>query len=121
MLNLKNIEIMKSLRNKITLLGHVGKQPEILNVNNRPLAKFSMATKESYKNAKGEWVNDTTWHNMVVWGPTATYIEKNVQKGQELMVEGRIVNRSYESNGTKKYVTEIEVNEVMLIGKKSNS
>lgn len=113
---------MNNLRNKVTLLGHVGMQPEIKNFdNNRKLAKFSLATKESYKNAKGEWVDNTTWHNIVAWGQTANYLEKNVQKGQELMVEGKIVNRSWEADGVKKYITEIEVAEVMLIGKKSNS
>lgn len=122
MSNLQKIEIMNSLRNKVTLLGRAGMQPEIKNFDkNRKMAKLSIAINESYKNVKGEWVENTSWHNLVAWGPKAAYFEKNVQKGQELMVQGKIVNRSYESDGVKKYITEIEVTEVMIIGKKSNS
>ena len=113
---------MSTLRNKVTLIGNAGMAPEIKNLdNNRKLAKLSLATQESYKNAQNEWVNNTTWHSLVAWGPTATFLEKNVDKGQEIMVEGKIVSRSYEVEGVKKYVTEIEVHEVMLIGKKSSA
>ncbi len=112
---------MSKLRNKVTLIGNAGMAPDVKNLdNNRKLAKLSLATQESYKNAQGEWVNNTTWHNVVAWGPTATFLEKHVGKGQEIMVEGKIVNRSYEAEGVKKYITEVEVHEVMLIGKKSN-
>ena len=113
---------MSTLKNKVTLIGNAGMAPEIKNLDNkRKVAKFSLATQESYKNAQGEWVNNSTWHNIVAWGPTASFLEKHVSKGQEIMVEGKIVNRSYEVDGTKKYITEIEVNEVMLLGKKSNN
>jgi len=113
---------MKSLRNKVTLIGNAGMQPDVKTFGkDGKLAKFSLATQESYKNAQGEWVNNSTWHNIVAWGPTASFLEKHVSKGQEIMVEGKIVNRSYEVDGTKKYITEIEVNEVMLLGKKSNN
>lgn len=111
---------MSTLRNKVTLIGRAGMQPEIKNLdNNRKLAKLSLATSESYKNAAGEWVDNTTWHNIVAWGNTATYLEKHVQKGQEIMLEGKLVSRSYESNGVKKYVTDVEVHEVMILGIKS--
>jgi single-strand DNA-binding protein len=113
---------MSTLKNKVTLIGNAGMAPEIKNLDNkRKVAKLSLATQESYKNAQGEWVNNSTWHNIVAWGPTASFLEKHVSKGQEIMVEGKIVNRSYEVDGTKKYITEIEVNEVMLLGKKSNN
>jgi single-strand DNA-binding protein len=113
---------MSTLRNKVTLIGNAGMAPEIKNLdNNRKLAKLSLATQESYKNAQNEWVNNTTWHSIIAWGPTAAFLEKHVGKGQEIMVEGKIVNRSYEVEGVKKYITEIEVHEVMLIGKKSNA
>lgn len=112
---------MSTLRNKVTLIGKAGMQPEIKNFdNNRKLAKLSLATNDQYKNAAGEWVDNTIWHNIVAWGPTATFLEKHVQKGQEIMIEGKLVNKSYESNGVKKYMTEIEAHEVMLIGNKSN-
>ncbi len=109
---------MNSLRNKVTLIGHMGKDAELKMLNNKKMAKISLATSESYKNSQGEWVDNTTWHNLVAWGPKAIFFEKNGQKGQEIMVEGKIVNRSYESNGEKRYITEVEVQEVMLIGKK---
>jgi single-strand DNA-binding protein len=113
---------MSNLRNKVTLIGNAGKQPEVLNFdNNKKLAKVSLATTESYKNQKGEWINNTTWHNLVAWGPTAAFMERNVQKGQEIMIEGKLVSRSYDADGGKKYITEIEVTDVMLIGKKSNA
>lgn len=113
---------MSTLKNKVTLIGNAGMAPEVKNLdNNRKLAKLSMATQESYKNAQGEWVNNTTWHNIVAWGLTASYLEKHVEKGQEIMVEGKIVNRSYEAEGVKKYITEIEVHEVLVIGKKTKA
>jgi single-strand DNA-binding protein len=113
---------MNSLRNQVTLIGRAGMQPEIKNFDeNRKMAKLSIAINESKKKAPGEWVDNTSWYNLVAWGAKASYFEKNVQKGQELMVMGKIVNRSYESNGLKKYITEIEVMDVLIIGKKSNS
>jgi single-strand DNA-binding protein len=111
---------MSTLRNKVTLVGYTGMQPEIKNLdNNRKLAKLSLATSESYKNTDGQWVDNTTWHNVIAWGSTAAYLEKHVQKGQEIMVEGKLVNRSYESNGVKKFVSEVEINEVMLLSGKT--
>ncbi len=111
---------MSTLRNKVNLIGYVGMQPEIKNFdNNRKLAKLSLATSESYKNAAGDWVDNTTWHNIVAWGATAAYIEKHIQKGQEIAVEGKLVNRSYESEGVTRYVHEVEIHEVLRLGIKS--
>jgi single-strand DNA-binding protein len=111
---------MSTLRNKVTLIGRVGNQPEIKNLdNNRKLAKLSLATTESYKNSDGKWVDSTTWHTIIAWGNTAAYLEKNVQKGQEIMLEGRLVTRSYESGGLKKYATDVEAHEVIVIGNKT--
>jgi len=113
---------MSTLRNKVTLLGNAGMQPEVKSFGeNKKLAKFSMATTESYKNPKGEWINNSQWHNIIAWGSTATYIERNIQKGSEVMVEGKLINKTYEApDGTKKYYTEIEVSEVLILNKKSN-
>lgn len=112
---------MSTLRNKVTLIGHVGMQPEIKSFDNdRKLSKISLATQDSYKNAAGEWVNNTTWHNVVAWGKTANYFEKNIKKGQEILIEGKLVTRTYESNGEKKYITEVEAQEVMILSSKSN-
>jgi single-strand DNA-binding protein len=109
---------MNGLRNSVRLFGNVGMEPEIKALENgNKLAKFSLATSEKHKDAKGNWVEETTWHNLVVWGKPVDSIEKYVNKGDRIMVEGKISNRSYESkDGVKKYVTEIIVNEFLLAG-----
>lgn len=114
---------MSTLRNKVTLLGNAGMQPEIKSFDNdKKLAKLSLAVNESRKNEKGEWTTNTQWYNLVAWNNTAGFMERNVQKGYELLVEGKLVNRSYDAkDGTKRYVTEIEVSELMIVNKKSNS
>lgn len=110
---------MNTLRNKVQLIGHVGNAPEIVNLESgKKLAKFSIATNESYKNAKGEKITDTQWHNVVAWGKTAELIENYVPKGKEIGVEGKLTSRTYEDkDGIKKYITEVVCNEVLLLGK----
>jgi single-strand DNA-binding protein len=110
---------MSNLKNSVRLIGHVGSQPEIKSFDqNKKLAKFSIATNETYKNEKGEKVTDTQWHNLVAWGKTATLIEKFVNKGSEIGIEGKLTSRSYtDKDGVKRYVTEVVVNEVLLMGK----
>ncbi len=81
---------------------------------------MSIATNESYKNAKGEYVKQTQWHNLVAWGKTAEIIEKILDKGSEVAIEGKLINRNYtDKEGVKRYITEIEVNELLLLNKKS--
>jgi len=110
---------MNTLRNKVQLIGNLGNDPEIINLESgKTLAKFSIATNESYKNAKGEKVTDTQWHNVVAWGKTAEIIEKYITKGKEVAVEGKLTSRSYETKeGEKRYVTEIVCNELLMLGK----
>ncbi|MCY2685630.1 single-stranded DNA-binding protein [Salinimicrobium sp. TH3] len=110
---------MNTLRNKVQLIGHVGNAPEILTMESgKKLAKFSIATNETYKNNKGEKITDTQWHNVVAWGKTAELIENYVPKGKEIGVEGKLTSRSYEDkDGVKKYITEVVCNEVLLLGK----
>ena len=111
---------MNNLRNKVQLIGNLGQAPEIITFDNgNKLAKWTMATNETYKNAKGEKVTDTQWHNVVAWGKVAGIIEQFVEKGQEIAVEGKIVNRSYETKeGEKRYTTEIQISELLLLGGK---
>ncbi len=111
---------MNNLRNKVQLIGNLGQTPEIISFESgNKLAKIVMATNETYKNAKGERITDTQWHNVVAWGKTADIIEKYVKKGQEIAVEGKIVSRSYETKeGEKRYRTEIQVSELLLLGSK---
>ena len=109
---------MNALRNKVQLIGNLGMAPEIKTLESgRKLAKMSIATHESYKNAKGELVKETQWHNLIAWGKTAEIIEKYLKKGSEVAIDGKLINSNYtDKEGVKRYVTEIEVNEVLLIG-----
>lgn len=111
---------MSTLRNKVQLIGHVGSEPEIVNLESgKKLAKFSLATNENYKNAKGEKVTDTQWHNIVAWGKTAELVENYVPKGKEVGIEGKLTSRSYEDKeGHKRWITEVVCNELLLMGSK---
>lgn len=110
---------MNALRNKVQLIGNLGNDPEIVNLESgAKLAKFAIATNETYKNAKGEKVTDTQWHNVVAWGKTAELVENYLTKGKEVALEGKLTNRSYETKeGEKRYITEIKCNEILLLGK----
>ena len=109
---------MSTLKNKVQLLGNLGNDPEIITLESgKKLAKFSIATNETYRNAKGEKVTDTQWHNVIAWNKTAEIIEKYIQKGNEVMVEGKLTSRSYETKeGEKRYVTEVVCNELLMLG-----
>jgi len=110
---------MNSLRNKVQLIGNLGNDPEIINLESgKTLAKFSIATNESYKNAEGEKVTDTQWHNVVAWGKTAEIVEKYITKGKEIAVEGKLTTRAWDDKeGNKRYTTEIVCNEILMLGK----
>lgn len=108
--------------NKATLIGNLGKDPEIRIVNDtRKVANFSIATTERWKDkASGETKEKTTWHNCVAWSPLAEIVERFVHKGSQVYVEGKIANSSYEQEGVVKYKREIEVKEIKLLGRKSD-
>jgi len=110
---------MNALRNKVQLIGHVGNDPEIKNFETgKKLANLNLATSEVYKNDKGEKVEDTQWHRLTAWGKMAEIIEKYVNKGKEIAVEGKLVHRSYEDkDGEKRYISEIIINDILLLGK----
>jgi len=113
--------LMSTLRNKVQLIGNIGNTPEIttLENNGKKLAKFSLATNETYKNASGEKVTNTDWHNIVAWNNTAQIIEKYLEKGKEVAIEGKLTTRSYDDkDGNKRYITEIVVNELLMLGHK---
>jgi single-strand DNA-binding protein len=113
---------MNALRNKVTLIGNLGNDPELKETDGGyKLAKASLATNESYKNGKGEKVTETVWHNLVAWGKTAEFMNKYLHKGSEVVVEGKLINRNYtDKAGIKKYVTEIEVNDLLILGPRKN-
>lgn len=106
---------MNSLRNSVRLVGNLGMDPEVKTFDsNKKLAKLSLATSESYKNEKGERVTDTQWHNLVIWGAQAQIAADLLKKGDEIVIEGRLNNRSYmDKDGNKKYTSEIVVNEFL--------
>jgi single-strand DNA-binding protein len=110
---------MSTLRNKVQLIGHVGNDPEIKTFDGgKKLAKLNVATNQSYKNEKGEKVEETQWHSLIAWGKTADIIEKYVVKGKEIAIEGKLTHRSYEDkNGEKRYVTEVVIDELLMLGK----
>ncbi len=114
---------MNNLRNRVMLIGNLGGNPEIVNLESgKKLAKFSLATNGSYKTAKGEKVDDTQWHNLIAWNNTASIVENFVTKGTEVAIDGKLVTRSYTDNkGEKRYVTEIVVNEILMLGAKKAS
>jgi single-strand DNA-binding protein len=114
---------MNALRNKVQLIGHLGANPEVKKLDGgKTIAKFSMATNESYKNQKGEKVEETQWHNIVAWGKTAELMEQLLAKGKEVMVEGKLTSRSYEDKeGNKRYITEVVAQEFLLLGAKQTA
>jgi len=109
-----------SLRNKVTLIGHTGKDVEVVNFENGGIkASVSLATNDYYTNAQGEKVEDTQWHNLVAFGKIAEIMQKHVAKGKEIAVEGKITYRSYDTqDGQKRYITEIRIDELVLLGSK---
>ena len=112
---------MKSLRNRVQLIGRLGKDPEVKSFNDKKKATFSLATSDTYKNQKGEKVADTQWHNVVIWGNLAEVAEKYLKKGNEVAVEGKLIHRVYEANGEKRFMTEINVNDLLMLGSKKDS
>jgi single-strand DNA-binding protein len=111
---------MKSVRNSVQLIGRLGKDPEVKNFDSgKKMASFSIATSDTYKNAKGEKVEDTQWHNIVIWGKQAEVAGQYLKKGSEIALEGKLVHRMYETDkGEKRYVTEINVNDFAMLGGK---
>jgi single-strand DNA-binding protein len=110
---------MNTLKNKVQLIGNLGNAPEIKTLESgSKLARLSVATHESYKNAKGEKVTETQWHNVIAWGKTAEIVEKYFTKGLEVIIEGKLINRNYtDKEGIKRYITEVEANELMILSK----
>lgn len=113
---------MTSLKNSVKLIGRLGKDPEVKNFEGgKTMATFSIATNETYKNQKGEKVEEVQWHNVVAWGKTAEIAAKYLKKGSEVAIEGKLIYRDYEtSSGEKRHVTEININELLMLGGKQS-
>jgi len=114
---------MYALKNKVQLIGNLGNAPEIKTLESgKKMARFSIATNEVYRNARGEKITETQWHNLVAWGKVAEIVEKFLTKGKEIALEGKLVNRSYnDKDGNKKFVTEVQVNEILMLGSRAEA
>ncbi|WP_343637035.1 single-stranded DNA-binding protein [Fluviicola sp.] len=111
---------MNTLKNKVNLIGRLGAKPVAQTFDSgAKKVRLSVATNERFKNKKGEWEENTQWHTVIAWGKLCDRIEKVLDKGSEVVIEGRIVNRSYETKeGEKRFSTEIELNEFVLLSNK---
>ena len=111
---------MSSLRNQVQLIGNLGKDPEVKDLNSgKKVANFTLATNESYRTKDGEKKDNTQWHNIVAWDKTAEIIEKYATKGREVIVKGKLTSENYETKeGEKRYVTKVVCDEIVLIGGK---
>ncbi|HOF45575.1 MAG TPA: single-stranded DNA-binding protein [Bacteroidales bacterium] len=106
--------------NKVILIGRLGKDPEVKTLENgTKRASFSLATNEFYRDKEGNKIENTEWHNIICWRNLAEIAEKYLTKGKLIYVEGKIKTRSWEENGAKRYITEIEANTFTMLGLKS--
>ncbi len=112
---------MKTIKNHVQLIGNIGQDPQITNLENgKIVAQFSMATNENYKDVKGEKQSETHWHSVVAWGKLATIIEKYAVVGKQIAIEGKLAQRSYETKeGEKRYYTEVVAREILLLGSRN--
>tara|TARA_B100000508_G_scaffold141096_1_gene146892 strand:+ start:131684 stop:132040 length:357 start_codon:yes stop_codon:yes gene_type:complete len=110
---------MNTLRNTVSLIGNLGGDPEVTTFESgKTLARFSVATHESYKNNDNEWVENTQWHNVVAWGKSAELCGKLLKKGSEVVLEGKLTNDSYTNKeGEKRFRTEINLREFMVLNR----
>ena len=111
---------MNNLRKSVRLIGNLGSNPEEKNLEKgKKVARFSIATNDTYIDKDGKKVTDTQWHNIVAWGKSAELVEEYLSKGSEIALEGKLTSRSYEAkDGEKKYFTEIVMAEMLMLGKK---
>jgi single-strand DNA-binding protein len=112
-----NLKDMNSLRNSVRLVGNLGMDPEVKSFdNNKQLARFSIATSETYKNDKGERITETQWHHLVAWGSQAKFIGDYLKKGDEVAIEGKLTNKNWiDKDGNKRYMTEVVVNDFIKL------
>lgn len=114
---------MNALKNKVSLMGRLGGQPEMVKFDSgRLLARFSLATHENFKDKNGEWHDFTQWHTINAWGKIAEKVGDKLEKGMEVVVEGKLVNQQYENKaGEKRFATIIELYDFIMIQPKKLS
>ena len=108
---------MNALRNKVSLIGRLGRDPETVSFDSgKSITKFSMATHQRYKQKNGDWNEDVQWHNVNAWGPVGERMNNILSKGKKVIIEGRLIHQTYENkDGERKNRTVIEANEFMLL------
>jgi len=108
--------------NKVILIGNVGKDPEVRYLEGGvAVARFPLATSETYKNKNGEKITQTEWHNIVLWRNLAEVAEKYVRKGQQLYIEGRLRSRSYnDKDGNQKWIVEVQGDNMQMLGRRQD-
>lgn len=113
---------MNSMKNKIQLIGNLGADPEVKETDKgTKMVRLSLATSEPYLNAKKERVDETNWHNLLLWGNLAASTEKFLSKGDTIAIEGRLKNNTFtDKNGEKRYANDIVVHEYQLLHKKQS-
>ncbi|MCB0723303.1 MAG: single-stranded DNA-binding protein [Ignavibacteriae bacterium] len=109
--------------NKVLLIGHLGKDPELrYTPNGTAVCNFSLATTESYKADDGNWVDKTEWHNIVAWRKLAETCSNYLKKGSKIYAEGKITTESYEKDGgDKRYITKVVLNSMIMLDAKGSS
>jgi single-strand DNA-binding protein len=113
---------MSTLRNRVQLIGHLGAEPAIKTLESGArVAQLRIATKDSYKTQSGEWKEETTWHTVIGWNLLAERMQQQLTKGNFVMIEGKLTNRTYiDAAGVKKYFTEILAVNMMKLDKKAS-
>lgn len=111
---------MMTIKNRVQLIGNLGSTPEVKDLENgNKVARFSLATSDYYTNRKGEKVTETHWHNIVIWGKLADIAGRYLEKGSQVVIDGKLTTRNYtDKEGSKKYFTEIVANEMLMLDKK---
>ena len=114
---LLNFYIMNALRNKVSLIGRLGRDPETVSFDSgKSITKFSMATHQRYKQKNGDWNEQVQWHNVNAWGPLGDKMREALEKGSKVMVEGRLLHQTYETKaGERKNRTVVEANEFLVL------
>lgn len=112
---------MNPLKNRVQLIGRLGKDPQIKRLpDQKVVAQCSLATSERYQNKAGEKIEDTQWHQVVLWGRLAEVAERFLTKGMQVAIEGKLTYRSYQDKqGQQRYITEIVAQDLLLLDKKT--
>lgn len=107
--------------NKVMMVGHLGNDPELrYTQSGQPMASFRIATNRRYKDRDGEYVEDTQWHRIKIFGKLAEICEKYLEKGRQVFVEGRLEHYQYEKDGQTRYWTEVVAETVQFLGQRGN-